>query len=1065
MEDGRFEYDLTLPLPQNVNKDEVAVKSAESTDELDNAQTLGEQKDVTTDTITIKGLNHFTVFVLVNDTDGDDSGDATDDIANGTLSAIDDTWVDQNSPTSNKGTDDELIVRSKSSDDNRRAFVKFDVSSVASGSEVTKATLRLFLKDAPGASRTYQVYRITDAWTEDSLDWDPQPSNAGVTDDATTGTTNNVWLEWDVTSDVQGFASGDLTNDGWMIRDSSEDSSTSREGKFRSSEDGNELRRPQLVVDFAAPDDQPTKYNSPTDSASGIGGDNDGFESNPINALSDGGGVASNINGAGDRHVFRDYYFEIPTDAVVNGIEVRTDWYLDSDGGTNSLDIELSWDGGASWTATKSDITETDKEHIASLGGANDTWGREWSAGEFANENFKVRVTTSSTNSGRDFFLDWIPVRVYYTEPEEDTTPPVSEFSSPSDDSIWNSAIYISGSSTDVPDTTVQTVNVYSRLSGDIDWGDPILTFENESEDEPFNWADYWTPGADGDYDFKVSAIDDSGNVEESDYVYNVVYDTTAPTSDIAFPEDEVTYTEDSWNEVGEIQGTAVDEPSSGVSTVYISIQRDSDGAYWCDFNECGEEFGWYGEEEGETLNEADFSDPDWTYGEIDSSDLTPGEGYTVRSHAEDNAGNLENTNPVHFYFGEEDTTPPVSTIDSPEEELITNDPIEIFGSSSDESLDTVDYVQLFYRESVGEEEEENEWIEIDTDSETEGTQPLTNTLGLEPFEWSFTWTPPNDGTFDIKAEATDTAGNTENSPIVDNITYDNTAPDTPTANPPAGDYTSDQSVTLSSNDGTSGVAAIYYTTDGTTPDNNSTEYTSPIAIGVDTTLKAIAYDNAGNSSEVLTAEYGIAPVISSEVFTRLNDTSLTVTWTTDDPSTSRVIYDTVSHSVLGSAPNYGYPNSTTEDSTLVTSHSVTITGLGTGTTYYYRVISHGSPEAVGSEHNFTVGLLFGPPGGPGDGLTPAGGGAPAGGGGGAAPAGAVLGVAIGPFIETGVLGETTPSATLSQSKTTEKGILGKIPSEKVNYGNWYPKLIFLLVLLTPVLFWFYLKRRKKNEK
>src|SRR3990167_10011802 len=220
MADGTFEYDLTLPLPQNVNKDEVAVKSAESTDELDNAQTLGEQKDVTTDTITIKGLNHFTVFVLVNDTDGDDSGDATDDIANGTLSAIEDTWVDQNSPTSNKGTDDELIVRSKSSDDNRRAFVKFDVSSVASGSEVTKATLRLFLKDAPGASRTYQVYRITDAWTEDSLDWDPQPANAGVTDDATTGTTNNVWLEWDVTSDVQGFASGDLTNYGWMIRDS-----------------------------------------------------------------------------------------------------------------------------------------------------------------------------------------------------------------------------------------------------------------------------------------------------------------------------------------------------------------------------------------------------------------------------------------------------------------------------------------------------------------------------------------------------------------------------------------------------------------------------------------------------------------------------------------------------------------------------------------------------------------------------------------------------------------------------------------------------------------------------
>src|SRR3989338_21983 len=150
MADGTFEYDLTLPLPQNVNKDGVAVKSAESTEELGNAQELGEPKEVATDTITIKGLTHFTVFVLVNDVDGDSAGDATDDIANGTLVAIDDTWVDQDSPTSNKGTDDELKVRSKSGDDNRRAFVNFDVSSVTGGSEVTKATLRLFLKDAPG---------------------------------------------------------------------------------------------------------------------------------------------------------------------------------------------------------------------------------------------------------------------------------------------------------------------------------------------------------------------------------------------------------------------------------------------------------------------------------------------------------------------------------------------------------------------------------------------------------------------------------------------------------------------------------------------------------------------------------------------------------------------------------------------------------------------------------------------------------------------------------------------------------------------------------------------------
>ena len=80
--------------------------------------------------------------------------------------------------------------------------------------------------------------------------------------------------------------------------------------------------------------------------------------------------------------------------------------------------------------------------------------------------------------------------------------------------------------------------------------------------------------------------------------------------------------------------------------------------------------------------------------------------------------------------------------------------------------------------------------------------------------------------------------------------------------------------------------------------------------------------------------------------------TTTTITRTTDDPATSRVIYDTVSHS-LGAAPNYGYANSTVEDTTLVTLHSVGVTGLTSGTTYYYRTVSHGSPETVSAENSF----------------------------------------------------------------------------------------------------------------
>lgn len=95
--------------------------------------------------------------------------------------------------------------------------------------------------------------------------------------------------------------------------------------------------------------------------------------------------------------------------------------------------------------------------------------------------------------------------------------------------------------------------------------------------------------------------------------------------------------------------------------------------------------------------------------------------------------------------------------------------------------------------------------------------------------------------------------------------------------------------------------------------------------------------------------------VITSEAVVNVTETSATITWTTNHPATSRVVYDTVSHSSLGSAPNYGYAYSTIEDPTLTTNHSVVVSPLSSGTTYYFRAVSHGSPEVVGDELSGTT--------------------------------------------------------------------------------------------------------------
>ena len=212
-------------------------------------------------------------------------------------------------------------------------------------------------------------------------------------------------------------------------------------------------------------------------------------------------------------------------------------------------------------------------------------------------------------------------------------------------------------------------------------------------------------------------------------------------------------------------------------------------------------------------------------------------------------------------------------------------------------------------------------------------------------------------GSYVVTYDVSDSSGNPAAQITRTVNVVDTTAPTTPSATPAAGDYATDQLATLSSSDGGSGLASIYYTIDGATPDNNKTLYSTTITVNKDMTIKAVAYDNAGNISTILTAVYGIAPEISAETSSSVTSTSTTITWTTDDPATSRVVYDTVSHAVLGEGSNYGYANSTIEADTepKVISHSVTIFGLTAGTTYYYRTVSRGSPEAVSDEHTLAT--------------------------------------------------------------------------------------------------------------
>ena len=112
------------------------------------------------------------------------------------------------------------------------------------------------------------------------------------------------------------------------------------------------------------------------------------------------------------------------------------------------------------------------------------------------------------------------------------------------------------------------------------------------------------------------------------------------------------------------------------------------------------------------------------------------------------------------------------------------------------------------------------------------------------------------------------------------------------------------------------------------------------------------AFDAAGNISQqsdsatvTTPAPSNNPPVISAVTSSNITQTTAMITWTTDIPSSSQVLY--------GTSSSYG--QSTPLDSSQVTSHSQTITGLTAGTTYHFAVQSTGSASNMSTSGDNTL--------------------------------------------------------------------------------------------------------------
>ena len=154
-------------------------------------------------------------------------------------------------------------------------------------------------------------------------------------------------------------------------------------------------------------------------------GDNDGYETDPAlgcvqdgrSAVDSGSGINTSLACADpgkDRERFSGYDFGLPgAVTTVSGISVELVEGLNNNSGTTQVCVQLSWDGGTSWTAPRTVAITHVPLSTYNLGSPTDTWGHAgWTATQLSAASFRVRLTDMSTSSSKAFELDFLGVSV-----------------------------------------------------------------------------------------------------------------------------------------------------------------------------------------------------------------------------------------------------------------------------------------------------------------------------------------------------------------------------------------------------------------------------------------------------------------------------------------------------------------------------------------------------------------------------------------------------------------------------------------------------------------------------
>ncbi len=503
---------------------------------------------------------------------------------------------------------------------------------------------------------------------------------------------------------------------------------------------------------------------------------------------------------------------------------------------------------------------------------------------------------------------------------------------------------------------------------------------------------------SDGTYTIDLEARDAAGNKNAGSVTTKTVtVDNTAPTSVITFPTNEgsgsTVYT-NSWT--GSIQGTATDN-LSGVTGVNISIENSA-GQYFD-----GESFV---DSEGEILLPATYNSEGgtWYYDGLTS----PGEGsYTLKSHATDLAGNVENTYTLTVVY--DHTIPEVALATSPASPdggngwFVTNPTITLTATD----VNNIQTIQYQWDSEAG------AWTTYTAPFLTPGEGGHVLYYRAEDLadNWSDT------GIKNIRYDATELTNGPQNVSVSPNPTSGTTATvkwDAATDNVGIDHYVVEWKLGDTFHSASVGSDVRSYTIDQLTAEG-------------DWNVKVIAFDGEGHSKDAsvtLTVDR-TAPAAPTLTLTGAAAGSATLGWTAVAGASAYTLW-------YGTAPgNYIYGANVGNVTTY------TVNGLGAGTYYFVVRAKDGAGNSSGNSNEVGTGAIAGAAG-----VAP---GAPAAG---FLPAPQVLGA------------QTVATPSASPSPESMGSVLGATTNNYLQalINNWWfwPLVVLLAVLLSLVLYlWF----------